>query len=333
MRTMNRHATIRWGIAGTGYMASRFAAELAHVPDAAIAAVGSRDAGRAAALAQRCGASRAHGSYAALFADPEVDIVYVATPNTTHGELCLQALAAGRAVLCEKPFTCTAAEAREVAARARAQRLFCMEGLWTRFLPTVQEAARLCAAGAIGEVESFVSHLGWPHAVDPGARLFDAAQGGGALMDLGVYTISLARLFLGPIIGVAGRVRQTSTGVDGSAAMTLTHTGERLASLTASLVATSINTAAVLGSRGRLVMSAAAIHRELRLERDGVVGDPTAGSDSTTFSLPAIGNGYAHEAVEAMRCLRAGLTESPTMPLDETIEVLEVIDRVRGSRA
>jgi predicted dehydrogenase len=342
---------IRWGIAGTGTMAGEFVRGLAHAPGAVVAAVGSRDAERARAFAQRHDVARASASYDALFADRDVDVVYVATVNTTHRDLCLRALDAGKPVVCEKPFACTAAEAREVVARARERRLFCMEGMWTRFLPAVQRARELVAGGAIGDVHAFSAHLGWPHAVDARSRLFDPQQGGGALLDLGVYTISLAQLLLGPVARVQSSVRRTASGVDGTVAITLAHAGGALSSLSASLVAAATNTGVVMGSAGTLRLHAPLVRPEaFTIERAAAAGGGGRGASFVRtaaralrpllarlrgngprrVSSPALGNGYAHEAIEAMRCLRAGLLESPVMPLDETVAILDVMDRVRA---
>src|SRR4051812_9695668 len=179
-----------WGIAGLGRIAALVADDFPHVPDAALVAVGSRTPQRAEAFAREYGARRAHGSYGALIADPEVEVVYVATPHPQHHAIALAALRAGKAILVEKAFTATLAGAQELVAEARARRVFAMEAMWTRFQPAVVRARELIADGAIGSIFSVQAELGLVREFDPQDRLFAPALGGGALLDLGVYPVS-----------------------------------------------------------------------------------------------------------------------------------------------
>ncbi len=189
---------IAWGILGTGRIAGNFAADLALLPDAELVAVGSRSEATAQSFAGRFGAPHAHGSYEALAADPAVEVIYIATPHPLHAENMKLCLRAGKAVLCEKPFTLNAREAEEVIALAREQKLFLMEAMWTRFLPAVVRARELIEQGAIGEVRLLLADFGFRAAFDPHHRLFDPQLGGGALLDLGVYCVSLASMLFGP---------------------------------------------------------------------------------------------------------------------------------------
>lgn len=355
---------IRWGILGCGRIAGDFALGLRSLPDAELLAVGSREAARAEAFARAVGARRAHGSYEQLVADPELDVVYVATPNSEHRAHCRLALSAGKAVLCEKPFATNAREARDVVALARERRLFCMEALWTRFLPQNVRAEALVRQGEIGEPLAFQADFGIARP-PADSRVFRPELGGGALLDLGVYLVAAARAFLGPEQEATGFGSLGPTGVDEQASILLRHAGGRQSLLLASLVGETRAEAVVTGTRGRL-----RIHRPLYrphrisiepvpppadgpqgqapppspppptpawkrgLQRayqrfDGLVGPLSPGS--RTWFEPAVGNGLHYQAAEVARCLRAGELESPHLPLDETLAVMDVLDRLRAA--
>jgi predicted dehydrogenase len=314
---------IRWGILGTGRIADVFATGLADLPDAELAAVGSRAAETAARFGDKFGIPRRHASYAALAEDPAVQIVYVATPHTAHHPAVRLCLEAGKAVLCEKPFTINAAEAADLIELARARRLFLMEAMWTRFLPLMARVRELVAAGAIGEPRLLTADFGFRHPGGPDHRLFNPQLGGGALLDVGVYLVSLASMLFGQSERAVGLAHLGPTGVDEQAAVVLRYPGGQLAQLTAATRTSSPQEVTLMGSVGRL-----RIHplwwkpTRLTLTRpDGSEED---------FEIPFVGNGYNYEAAEAMRCLRAGALESPVMPLDETLAVMRTLDEVRA---
>jgi predicted dehydrogenase len=351
---------VRWGILGTGRMARDFALDLRRVPDAQLSAVGSRSPDRARAFAAVSGADRAYGSYEELVADSAVDVVYVATPNSQHRQNCLLALSAGKAVLCEKPFATSAREARDVVALARQQRLFCMEAMWTRFLPLVARAERLVSDGQIGEPLAFRADFGIAVKSRAG-RLFSPDLGGGALLDLGVYLVAMARSFLGPPEEARGFARIGPTGVDEQVSILLRHPGERHSQLLASVLSETPGEALVLGTHGRLRIHAP-FYRPHRISIDRVraapdparPGRPLPATQSAwkaplrRFFLrfenvlrpiarrpeiavfePIDGGGYQYQAEEVSRALRAGQLESPRMPLDETVAILELLDALR----
>ena len=213
------HRPLRWGIIGTGRIARIFATELAVSPDAALAAVGSRTARAAAAFAADFAGVRAHGSWTDLVGDDRVDAVYVATPHPWHAEAALLAVRAGRHVLVEKPFTMDAHQARDVVAAARAAGVFCLEAMWTRFLPHSLRIRHLVADGAIGEPVSLTADVGQWFPPDPGHRLFAPALGGGALLDMGVYPVSWASMLLGRPSEVLAVSDPAFTGVDATATL------------------------------------------------------------------------------------------------------------------
>ncbi|MGW6918397.1 Gfo/Idh/MocA family protein [Kitasatospora sp. NPDC054939] len=314
---------IRWGILATGGIAAAFTADLRHTPGAVVAAVASREEATARAFAARHGIPRAHGSWQALAEDPEVDVVYVATPHGHHHPAVALLLEHGRPVLCEKPLTVNAPLARELVALARERGTFLMEAMWTLVHPAVRRAAELLADGAVGEVLSLHAELGWRAEVGPGHRLRDPAAGGGALLDAGVYLVALAHLLLGPPERIDARARLTPEGVDEHTGILLAHPGGAHAHLTCSFGATLGQHAVVHGTRGRIEIPAdlynppgIVLHRE--------------GAEPQHVPAPLVaGHGYGPEAAEVMRCLRAGATESPLVPLDGTLAVLDTMDAVR----
>lgn len=313
---------IRWGILGTGKIAKKFATGLAHVSQADLVAVGSRSEASADAFGAAFGIPRRHASYEALVADPEVDVVYVATPHTLHREHALLALRHDRAVLCEKPFAINAVEAEEVVAVARERGLFVMEAMWTRFIPLITHLRTLLADGVIGDVRMLAADFGFRADFGPGHRLFDRALGGGALLDVGVYPVSFASMVWGAPARIASFAHLGPTGVDEHAAILLDY-GDRLATLYAAIDVDTPVEATLMGTAGRIQ-----VHRRFHHASRLTITRPDAPDE--VVERPVEGNGLHYQAVEVMRCLREGLTESPVMPLDETVSILRTMDTIRA---
>ncbi|NJP99647.1 Gfo/Idh/MocA family protein [Streptomyces zingiberis] len=313
---------VRWGILATGGIASTFTEQLGRMPDAEIAAVASRSAGTAAAFAERFGIPRAHGSWEALAADDGVDVVYVATPHSAHRAAAGLCLTAGRAVLCEKPFTLNVAEATELVELARSRDRFLMEAMWTYCNPVVREALRRIRDGAIGEVRAVQADFGIAGPFPAGHRLLDPAQGGGALLDLGVYPVAFAQLVLGEPAEVQARAALTGEGVDTDTGMLLGWDSGAVAVLSCSLTARTPTTAAVTGTAGRIEFPRGFIDPRLC-----VLHRP--GREPEEITVAGELSGMQHEAAEVMRCLRAGERESPLVPLDGTLAVMRTLDTVR----
>lgn len=317
---------IRWGILGTGEIASKFATDLARVSDAETCAVGSRSREAADAFAERFGIPVRYANYRALVEDPAVDVVYVALPHPWHHEWALAALESGKAVLCEKPFTVTASEARELVAAARRQHRFLMEAMWTRFLPNMVWVRGILAAGALGVIRTVHAELGQRMRHDPAGRMFAPELGGGALLDLGVYPVSFASGVLGTPQAVTATATATETSVDAQCSVILRYANGAQAVLHATLEVDTPSSAVVAGSEGRLELS-------------GPLFDPSSvrlvhGANPHAEVVEEIrrsdpGHGWHHEAAEVGRCLRAGLLESPTMPLDESVAIMETLDEIR----
>lgn len=313
---------IRWGILGTGRIARDFAAGLRATPDAVLAAVGSRSAEGAASFAHAFEAPLAFGSYEELVACPDIDIVYIATPHPMHAANAILALRAGKAVLCEKPFAMNRREAGEMVALARAKKLFLMEAMWTRFMPALGEVRRVIASGEIGAVTQLHADFGFSATPDPAHRVNDPALGGGALLDLGIYPLSIACALLGAVETVQAQAIMGETGVDLTTAFTMRHAGGTLSVCSCSLRARAPSELVVSGTRGSVRM-----HRMFHMA-ESITVDLLDGP-SRTISTPWLGNGYAHEAIEAGRCLREGLLESPLMPHDETLAIMGLLDTIR----
>jgi predicted dehydrogenase len=309
----------RWGIAGPGLIAAGVARDFQHVPDAELFAVGSRSMHRAEAFAREHGARRAHGSYAALIADPEVDVIYVATPHPQHHAIAMAALRAGKAVLVEKAFTATLAGAEQVVAEARARRVFAMEAMWTRFQPAVVRARELVADGAIGEIVAVQADLGVIRPYEPLHRLFSVDLAGGALLDLGVYVVSFAQMLLGAPQTVAAAGALAANGVEVSVGLLLGWDDGRSATLAASLQCPMPGFARIFGERGVIELPPRFHHPDrLVLRRQG--------QTTETIIAPRLGSGYAHELIEVTECVRAGRAESAVMSLDDTLDVMATLE-------
>jgi predicted dehydrogenase len=271
----------------------------------------------------RHGARRAYAGYERLAEDPEVDIVYVATPHAFHCEHALLCLEHGKSVLVEKPFALDAAQARRMVETARRNRVFLMEGMWSRFLPATRCARDLVAAGEIGEPRMVSADFSFGRPLDPASRLLNPALGGGGLLDVGIYPLAFTSLFFGPHpLETASFAHLGPTGVDEHAALLLRYEGGRIASLTCGVQAVGPYEAHVLGSSGRISLPAFAKAESVHLVRPDRTQD---------FSFPFLSNGFEYEIAEVMTHWLAGDLEHPDMTLDETVALLEIMDRMRRS--
>ena len=273
--------TTHWGILGPGSISTKFAQGLEAVPDARISAVGSRDLDRAKAFADNFNAPNAYGSYEALVADPEVDVIYIGTPHSFHKDHTLLCLNAGKHVLCEKPFAINAAEAQEMVTFARK------------------------SAG-----------------VNPEGRLFKPALGGGALLDVGIYPLSLAHMVLGTPDRITSMAELGSTGVDEQTAFILGYDSGPMAVLSTAIRTNTPQEATFIGTSGWIkIHSPWWISDTLTIKTDG---------GEQMISCPLVGNGYNYEAVEVGNCIQAGKLESDIMPLDETLALIKIMDQIRA---
>ncbi|MDI6103905.1 Gfo/Idh/MocA family oxidoreductase [Actinoplanes sp. NEAU-A12] len=313
---------VRWGILGPGGIASTFAADLPLVEGAELAAVGSRNAASAQAFAERYGFARAHGSYADLAADDGVDVVYVATPHAFHLEAAMLCVAAGKAVLVEKPITLDLSAAAQLVEAARARGVFLMEAMWMRCNPAIRKIAELVAEGAIGDVSALHADFGLQGPFESSHRLRDPALGGGALLDVGVYPIHLAHLILGVPAFAQAWAHLTPERVDENTGVLLGYEAGAVAALTCSINGESRNAASITGTAGRIDLpSGFFVPRSFVLNRPGRAPE--------TFEFPFSGSGYQFEAAEVQRALLAGELESPLVPHTTTLEVMALLDALR----
>lgn len=313
----------RWGILATGHIAGRFAEDLKRVPGAELMAVGSRTAESAERFAGRHGARRWYASWSELAADPDLDVVYVATPHAAHHAAALTCLRAGRAVLLEKPFTLDLATSRDLVETARDAGVFLMEAMWMRTNPLVRRMCELVADGAIGTVVNVRGDFGVAGPFSPKHRMRARALGGGALLDLGVYPVSLAHLLLGVPDHVSAWAKISPEGVDENTGIVLGYDTGAIATLSCGIMATTAITAAITGTKGRIDLSEPFFRpSSLTLHRDATAPE--------TIHADIVGNGYQDEAAEVQRCLAAGMLESPLVPHTATLEVMALLDRIRA---
>ncbi len=311
---------VRWGIAGPGRMATVMAAEFAGLADNDLVAVGSRSAQRAADFAAEFGLPQAYGSYEELLAS-DVDAIYLATPHAQHTDLALAAIAAGKAVLVEKAFTTSVVDTEAIITAARAAGVFVMEAMWTRFLPAMVELRRMVADGLLGEVRTIQGDLIAPRDFDPADRLFNPDLGGGAVLDLGVYVLSFVQQLLGTPDTVQATGGLLPNGVDGEAGILLGWDDGRFASQAVSFRVAGPGRQMVAGTAGWVEV----LPRFHRAET--LVWHPRGGEPERRH-FPKRGAGYGHEIEHVGQCLQAGLTESPVMPLEDTLAVQRMMAAV-----
>ncbi|MGD0797001.1 MAG: Gfo/Idh/MocA family oxidoreductase [Acidobacteriaceae bacterium] len=358
---------VRWGVWGTGAVANHVVSDFGLADGAVVQAVASRRGERAQDFASRHGVARWYEGLGPLLDDAEVEAVYIASPNHRHFDDCLAAIGAGKGVLCEKPFALNLRQAQEIANTARQRQVFCMEGMWTRFIPAVVEAKRWIDSGAIGAVRLVQGNFAYPAAASPESRLFDRECGGGALLDRGVYLISLTQQILGAPETIRGSAWMGVTGVDEQSVYQLGYANGALADLAASLHVRGTNEVVIYGENGRLRLCDPfyRAHR-LRLQSysrpqadgaeqnqakaDGLRSLAGAVRDSPGLkslrrrldpvlsllqrgrarSFPFAGNGYQFELLEASRCIREKRTESEVMPLEDSLGVMRTMDALRA---
>ena len=327
---------IGWGLIGAGGISDQLARALSHVPEARLVAVGSRDVAKAQAFIAQPRQHetihdpvRAHGSYRALVDDPDVDVVYIGTPHPDHIASMRLALAAGKAVLCEKPFTLNRREAQVAVDLARRHDVFLMEAMWMRYVPAMVELKRLVADGTIGEPVAVSADFGFSAAGLPAShRALAPELGGGGLLDIGIYPLNFAAFVLGDIVAAQADAVLGPTGVDVHTVFNLRHAGGRLSQGMCSLRTTTGCHATVFGTDGRIDVSPPFYAaQQLRVARGTRAWEETP---VEVVDLPWRGTRYVAQVEEVHRCLRAGLAESPVMPLDETVALVGWMDTMRG---
>ncbi|TDE43414.1 Gfo/Idh/MocA family oxidoreductase [Nonomuraea mesophila] len=313
---------VGWGILATGGIANAFTRDLvAH--GHRVAAVGSRSADNARAFAGKWGIEHAHGSYDELVADPDVDIVYVATPHNFHAANATAALENGKHVLVEKAFTVNAAEARAVFQLGRSKGLLVMEAMWTRFLPHMAYVRSVIERGLVGDVRSLHADHTQRLPSDPAHRLNNLDLAGGCLLDVGVYPVSFAHDILGDPAEVTGRGTLRDTGVDVCVATVMRHRNDAVSTTYSSMETRGPNTAVVLGTEGRIEID------EVWYFPAAVTVKNVAGQELERFDEPVTGRGMQYQAAEAERLIAEGEMESPLMTHEQSVAVMTTMDAVR----
>jgi predicted dehydrogenase len=313
---------LRWGVLGTGWIAERFVRALRRSTTQQVVAVGSRTQASAERFAAAAGAMTAHGSPEALVADPAVDVVYVATPHQAHHANALLAIDAGRHVLVEKPLGLDAAQAEEVAAAAAAAGVFCMEAMWTLFLPRLDVVRQVLEQGLLGDVRTVLADHG--ERFDPPHRILDPAMAGGSLLDLGSYLTALATWTLGPAEDVYASGEMTPGGVNGQAAMVLTHGGGARSVLHTTLLARTPTAAVIAGTAATLTLPG-----PFFMPGDVLLTSADGGRTVAWAEPDPIGHGALyHSALEVASRVTAGELESPLRPAADVATGLRALDEV-----
>lgn len=318
--------TIRWGILGCGRIARKFAADLAFVEDVKLVALGARQLATAKEFAKEFPAPHIYGSYEELVSDPDVDVIYIASPHALHREHTLLCIDHGKAVLCEKAFALNLREVNEMVQAARTKKVFLMEAIWSKFLPQYQKVQDLIKSGELGEIVSVLISFGFIPQPPVPPRLYDPALGGGSLLDIGIYNIFFALSFLGRPDEIEASMTPAPTGVDEQCAMLFKYKNGAMAQLFSSLTCNLGTEADIGGTKCRLRLTSRFYAPSANIEM--FTGREDTKKLISVHKEP--GSGYQHEARHVNECLRKGLTESPVMSHADSILLMETMDRVRA---
>lgn len=316
---------IRWGIIGCGGIAATFATSLQALDNGTLLAGASRTKGRAEAFTAKYGVERCYADYESLVADTDIDAVYVATTHNSHFENVKLCLEHGKHVLCEKPFTVNATQARQLIALAREKKLFLMEALWTRFLPSIRKLQQLLSDGAIGEVQTVYANFCLGKQVAPEHRLRNIDLAGGALLDLGIYPISMADIVFErkPVRIMSSAAMDSVTGVDEHSYYLFEYEGGQTAVLSASYSQAAPGDALVCGTMGYIRLPRFHGAEALHIHKTG--------EEPEALEFPyGEGENFKYEIAHAMECIAAGKTESDIMPPSKTLEIMEIMDTLRA---
>lgn len=316
---------MKWGILATGNIAGKFAATIQQMPDQKLVACASRSLEKAKTFAEKFDILKAYGSYEEMLQDADVEAVYIATPNNLHYENCVMCLNAGKHVLCEKPFTPTRAEGEKLFTLAAQKGLFIMEAFWIRFLPALQKMQELLKEGVIGNVVWARSDYGFIAAGARKERKFDSSLAGGALLDIGIYNLGFMRMVMGDMQPETfhSQYHINEYGTDDFSTILLQYPDGKSASVTTSIGMQLPRYAAVFGTKGSILLEDFQQAQKLTIQQFG--------QDSYTIELPWEINGFEYQVREVERCVKLGMTTSDILKKEDTLEILELMERIRGS--
>lgn len=317
---------IRWGIIGAGNIARKFAADLALVVNAQLVAIGSRSEQKARSFADEFKISHSHGSYEELVRNKEVDVIYVASPHSHHCEHTILCLENNKAVLCEKAFAVNRREAQEMISLARKKKIFLMEAMWTKFLPHYMKMKQLIDEGIVGEVSSVLINFGFRPKIPVPARLIDPALAGGTILDIGVYNVFLAMSVLGKPHTIEATMSPALTGIDEQCAVLFKYKNGAMAQLFSSFISNLPTEADISGPNGRVRLTHRFYAPESMIE---FYPERPDSRQIIQFERESAGFGYQYEARHVGECMVNGLIESPVMTLDDTLNMMEVLDEIR----
>ena len=312
---------VKLGLLACGGIANKMARAVPAAPNVELYACAARDLSRAEEFAAKYNIPKAYGSYQELVNDSEIGLIYVSTPHSHHYEAIKLCLEGGKNVICEKPFTPNAKQAEELFALAKSKGLFLMEAMWTRFLPAIKELKKMVDGGIIGEL--LTANLTSGQDLRHVPRLNDPALAGGALLDMGIYSITFPDLFMGEDIKeIHSSARISDKGVDLTNVVLFDYGNGKCASVMSSCLAAYAETSSLLGTDGYIILNGFGGLTEFTVVKKGV---------STTYSFPNAlrGNGFEHELMEAADCILAGKLESDILPGSKTIHMMGLLDRIR----
>ncbi len=316
---------MKWGILATGTIANKFANTVNIMEHQFLRACASRSLEKAETFAEKYGIEKAYGSYEDMLADTEVEAVYIATPNNMHYENCVMCLQAGKHVLCEKPFTVNKSEAEKLYALAEEKGLFIMEAFWIRFLPALQKMQQLIQSGEIGDVVWSRSDYGFIAGGARKDRKFDSALGGGALLDIGIYNLGFIRMVMGDMQpeSFESSYHLNEYGTDDFSTILLKYADGKSATITTSIGMSIPRFAAVYGTQGSILLDDFQQSTKFTVQRYG--------EEAYTIELPFDATGFEYQIREAERCVRLGMTTSDILKKKDTLETMELMDKIRAS--
>lgn len=314
---------IRWGILGPGRIAHSFAEAMKHVPGGSIHAVAGRNLQKTKSFAEQYDIAKTFPSFQELLSDPDIDIIYISTPHNMHYEHIKLCLMAGKAVLCEKPLTINSRQSRELFDLAQEKKLFLMEAMWTRFLPVYEEVRAWLDKDIIGDIKLMTSTFGFKASFDPQDRLFNPDLAGGALLDIGIYNLSVAQWVKrkNPF-SFHVDVQMSSTGIDAMTSITLKYADQSISQMTASIIVDTSNEFMIYGDKGNICINSPfwqATRATLNCD-----------NKKETVEQPFISSGFEYEIIEAQDCFSKGLLQSPNISWSDTQSTIEIMDNVRS---